>query len=147
MSDDLSEQDTVEQIVNNLQETNKEFIHRIVQVIGVKQALMVYNETMRIEGDGGLQREDGKGLKTPGGVFFYVLHHRHDIFNEELKRVFAEEAQKKEKERKLRVKEERRRKTELLKAKFIEEGLLAVEQNSDTESQTETTYHESILQK
>src|SRR5690349_10910802 len=70
--------DEVEQtIAEQLGETGPEplkLLRKVVKKLGPEQALAFLKETQEIEAQGGLLLPDGSRRRTPGGVFFYLVH-------------------------------------------------------------------------
>lgn len=67
-------------------------IKAVVDVLGEETCLALLAETDRIEKAGGMERGDGKGRRSPGGVFFYLARQklpkeqRAAIFNDKMPR-------------------------------------------------------------
>src|SRR5690606_41075973 len=69
------EQQAVERIADLLGETQSQpilLIGRIIRFCGLDFAQRILDETFTIEQKGGLKRQDGKGYRTTGGIFFYL---------------------------------------------------------------------------
>ncbi len=69
------EQHEVERIADLLGETQAQpilLIGRIIRFCGLDFAQRIVDETFTIEQKGGLKRDDGKGYRTTGGIFFYL---------------------------------------------------------------------------
>ncbi len=64
----------------------------VVDALGEETSLSLLTETDRIEKAGGMERGDGKGRRSPGGVFFYLARQklpkeqRAAIFNDKMPR-------------------------------------------------------------
>jgi hypothetical protein len=64
----------------------------VVDALGEETSLSLLAETDRIEKAGGMERGDGKGRRSPGGVFFYLARQklpkeqRAAIFNDKMPR-------------------------------------------------------------
>jgi hypothetical protein len=67
-------------------------IQAVVTALGDETCLSLLAETDRIEKAGGMERGDGKGRRSPGGVFFYLARQklpkeqRAAIFNDKMPR-------------------------------------------------------------
>lgn len=67
-------------------------ITAVVDALGDETCLALLAETERIEKAGGMERGDGKGRRSPGGVFFYLARQklpkeqRSAIFNDKMPR-------------------------------------------------------------
>lgn len=67
-------------------------IQAVVAALGEETSLSLLAETDRIEKAGGMERGDGKGRRSPGGVFFYLARQklpkeqRAAIFNDKMPR-------------------------------------------------------------
>ena len=67
-------------------------IQAVVEALGDETSLSLLTETDRIEKAGGMERGDGKGRRSPGGVFFYLARQklpkeqRAAIFNDKMPR-------------------------------------------------------------
>ena len=67
-------------------------IQAVVDALGDETSLSLLPETDRIEKAGGMERGDGKGRRSPGGVFFYLARQklpkeqRSAIFNDKMPR-------------------------------------------------------------
>jgi cold shock CspA family protein len=86
------------EIVDRLGETEdepREMIARAVQYLGTETAEAWLQETLEIEAQGGMWLNDGSRRRTPGGVFFKLLHdrisksQRLSIFYPEYEQVFT----------------------------------------------------------
>lgn len=65
----------VERFADLLGETQPQpilLIARIIRFCGLDFAQRIIDETFAIEQKGGLKRDDGKGYRTTGGIFFYL---------------------------------------------------------------------------
>ena len=68
--------DVVQKIATALNETGETplaEIGRVVKLLGEERALTVLDETLKVEAEGGMQTDDGKRRRTPGGVFFKLI--------------------------------------------------------------------------
>jgi hypothetical protein len=67
-------------------------IQAVVDALGEETSIALLAETERIEKAGGMERGDGKGRRSPGGVFFYLARQklpkeqRAAIFNDKMPR-------------------------------------------------------------
>ena len=64
---------TVEKIATSLGETDQvplKTIDRMVNVLGEERVLALFEETLKIEAEGGQKTDDGLRQRSPGGVFF-----------------------------------------------------------------------------
>lgn len=91
----MSSDETVRTISSALGETEEgplAQIKAVVEALGEEPSLGLLAETERIEKAGGMERGDGKGRRSPGGVFFYLARQklpkeiRAAIFNDKMPR-------------------------------------------------------------
>lgn len=71
--------ETIARIADTLGETEprqRDQIARVVEVLGVEDALALLNETQGIEASGGMLTADGSRRRSPGGVFLTILKNR-----------------------------------------------------------------------
>lgn len=67
-------------------------IQAVIDALGEETSIALLAETDRIEKAGGMERGDGKGRRSPGGVFFYLARQklpkeqRAAIFNDKMPR-------------------------------------------------------------
>lgn len=85
---------TITEISETLKETDDQAlgqIERIVEYLGVEQALAYLQQTQQIEAQGGMMLTDGSRRRTPGGVFFYLVKQqlKAEERKEEIKRIFS----------------------------------------------------------
>jgi len=69
----------IEKIAGALGEKGKEplnCIERLVKLMGEEQALVLLEETLRVEAEGGMTIDDGSQRRTPGGIFFKLAKNR-----------------------------------------------------------------------
>jgi hypothetical protein len=91
----MSTDETVKTISNALGEVDQgplAQIKAVVEALGEEPTLGLLAETERIEKAGGMERGDGKGRRSPGGIFFYLARQklpkelRVAIFNDKMPR-------------------------------------------------------------
>lgn len=85
---------TITQISETLNETSEQAlgqIERIVEYLGVDQALSYLEAAQRIEADGGMMLSDGSRRRTPGGIFFYLVKQKlkEEERKDEIKHIFS----------------------------------------------------------
>ena len=72
-------EETAANIAQQLGETDpipREQIRRILERLGAEAALTLLRETLEIEAQGGMLLPDRSRRRTPGGVFFHIVHSR-----------------------------------------------------------------------
>jgi Phosphorylated adapter RNA export protein, RNA-binding domain len=91
----MSSDETVKTIADALGEADevpRAQIKAVVEALGEELSLAMLAETERIEKAGGMERGDGKGRRSPGGVYFYLARQklskevRVAIFNDKMPR-------------------------------------------------------------
>jgi hypothetical protein len=91
----MASEATIQTISKALGETDEGPVAQITAVLdalGDETTLALLAETERIEKAGGMERGDGKGRRSPGGVFFYLARQklpkeqRAAIFNDKMPR-------------------------------------------------------------
>jgi hypothetical protein len=91
----MASESTIQTISKALGETDAgpvAQIRAVVEALGDETCLALLAETDRIEKAGGMERGDGKGRRSPGGVFFYLARQklpkelRAAIFNDRMPR-------------------------------------------------------------
>ncbi|XP_022189897.2 phosphorylated adapter RNA export protein isoform X2 [Nilaparvata lugens] len=111
-------------IVEKLSEKKDDLIYRVVTGIGKEKAIELYNETKRIEEDGGMMVMNGSRRRTPGGVYLALLKRDKDIPAEKVKEIFVDDKLCDQQMKKRRTKNWHNRRTQQLKQTLIEDGLL-----------------------
>jgi hypothetical protein len=108
----MASESTIQTISKALGETDEgpvAQIQAVVDALGEETSIALLAETERIEKAGGMERGDGKGRRSAGGVFFYLARQklpkeqRAAIFNDKMPREprppgFVPEQQKRAKE-------------------------------------------------
>eukprot|EP00917_Polyrhabdina_sp_WS-2016_P012680 GHVP01027842.1.p1 GENE.GHVP01027842.1~~GHVP01027842.1.p1 ORF type:complete len:387 (+),score=66.53 GHVP01027842.1:25-1161(+) len=69
----LSEQAAAKEICQKIDEPLVYQVERVIQIIGVERSKKFLEETLRVEAKGGIQKKDGSGKKSKGGVFLDLL--------------------------------------------------------------------------
>src|SRR5262245_59155612 len=91
----MSSDETVKTIAKALGEVDEgplAQIKAVADALGDETSLSVLAETEKLEKAGGMQRSDGKGRRSMGGVFFYLARQKLPkelkaaIFNDKLPR-------------------------------------------------------------
>lgn len=70
-----------QEVAKKLGETDEQPIHQIeliIELAGQEFVQEMLEETLQIEEKGGMQTEDNKRRRTPGGVFFYIVKGKMD---------------------------------------------------------------------
>lgn len=83
--------DAVRQMAQALHEENPralQSMQRIVDIVGLEFTQQKYEESLKIEADGGMMTQDGSRRRTPGGVFFYLV--KGSLDDEMREKVFPE---------------------------------------------------------
>lgn len=113
---------------------NEIFSVRLVSVVGTRKAIELFQETQRIEKDGGMMIVNGKRRRTPGGVFFFLLKHDNEVTSAQRKMIFYEENKVAAKDRKSLQAMKRDQKVEELKKRLTEQDHLPLPNISSASS-------------
>ncbi|KAL7065694.1 hypothetical protein ACR3K2_38590 [Cryptosporidium serpentis] len=70
---DTLESIVLKTIITGLQEPKTGFLTRAVKLLGPQICLQIFEQTMKIENNGGLWTVDGSRKKTMGGIFCFLL--------------------------------------------------------------------------
>uniref|UniRef100_T1GS94 Phosphorylated adapter RNA export protein n=1 Tax=Megaselia scalaris TaxID=36166 RepID=T1GS94_MEGSC len=134
----LTENDEAEslarEIAHNLFEEKDELILRLVSVVGTRMAIKLFQETQKIEKEGGMMIVNGKRRRTPGGVFFFLLKHDNNVTSDQRKMIFYEENKIAAKDRKSLQAMKRDQKVEELKKRLTEQDHLPLPNISSASS-------------
>ncbi|XP_075217183.1 phosphorylated adaptor for RNA export isoform X2 [Lycorma delicatula] len=121
VTDSDSPEDVAKDIASKLLETKEDLILRVVTVLGNKKAIDLYNETKRIEEDGGMMVMNGSRRRTPGGVYLLLVKRDTNIPHEKIKQIFNVE---KEMTQQFRRKRKKNFKTNEMKKSILGDELL-----------------------
>ncbi|XP_031553052.1 phosphorylated adapter RNA export protein-like [Actinia tenebrosa] len=138
------------QMADRLEEEKEDLILRVLQTIGNKKAIEIFQETKKIQVEGGMSTVYGNRRRTSGGIFIYLLKSKGYATKEQLKEIFAVEREKAKqliKEQKKRDKELREQGINDLRQKLAEkkEMLLKAEDNkSENKSVLEASKSEDL---
>lgn len=89
-----------------------------------KKPIFLISETQKIESEGGMMIINGGRRRTPGGVFLFLLKKADNISSEDLKIIFQEDKNKRNRELKDLQALSREKKVEELKKTLNENGEL-----------------------
>uniref|UniRef100_A0A1B6DZQ4 Phosphorylated adapter RNA export protein n=2 Tax=Clastoptera arizonana TaxID=38151 RepID=A0A1B6DZQ4_9HEMI len=110
-------------ITKALKEEKEYLIEKVVDVLGAKRAIELYNRTSDIEADGGMMVMNQSRRRTPGGVFLKLVHDEH--INEVcIKEIFNSEHKATNIRRKKLIATKRRNRTQAVKEDLLKSGLL-----------------------
>lgn len=102
--------------------------------MGNKKAINLFEETQRLEKDGGMMIANGKRRRTPGGVYFFLLKHDEEITPPQKKVIFYEENKVAVKDKKSLQAIKRDQKVEELKKRLSEKDCLSLPNVSSASS-------------
>lgn len=97
-------------------------------------AIKLFQETQKIEKEGGMMIVNGKRRRTPGGVFFFLLKHDNNVTSDQRKMIFYEENKIAAKDRKSLQAMKRDQKVEELKKRLTEQDHLPLPNISSASS-------------
>eukprot|EP01138_Halocafeteria_seosinensis_P007739 gb/GECG01007907.1/.p1 GENE.gb/GECG01007907.1/~~gb/GECG01007907.1/.p1 ORF type:complete len:303 (+),score=62.78 gb/GECG01007907.1/:1-909(+) len=92
-------------IASKLEEKNRPAVQKSVEVLGAEVAKELLQETLKIQGQGGMFVENGTRKRTKGGVYFLLLKDR--VTNENYQYIFSHNKER----------DKRRKKRQALRAK------------------------------
>uniref|UniRef100_A0A182P4W3 Phosphorylated adapter RNA export protein n=1 Tax=Anopheles epiroticus TaxID=199890 RepID=A0A182P4W3_9DIPT len=115
VKDDCTEEEFGIELAKKLEETHTELMVRVAETIGKDIPLKLFQETQKIEADGGMLVMKGWRRRTPGGVFLFLLKHCEEVDQEAKKTIFQGDKKAKQKEWKLTKNFNRDKKVEELK--------------------------------
>ncbi|CAF4914411.1 unnamed protein product [Pieris macdunnoughi] len=78
-------------IAEKLAEEKKDLVVRIVEVLGASKAIEIYEETQKVEAEGGMLVMNGTRRRTPGGVYFFLLKKHDDVSHAMINQIFNED--------------------------------------------------------
>lgn len=99
------------EVANKLCEEREDLILKVLDAMGKEKTIDFFNETKRIEAEGGMLIQNQTRRRTPGGVFLFLVRHDYHITPEQKHKIFDEERQKFNKT----VKEKKKKKHQKLK--------------------------------
>lgn len=107
---------------------------RLVSILGARKAINLFNETQRVEKEGGMMIVNGKRRRTPGGVYFFLLKHDDEVTSAQRKVIFYEENKVATKDKKTLQAMKRDQKVEELKKRLTEQDHLPLPNISSASS-------------
>ncbi|XP_026288356.1 phosphorylated adapter RNA export protein [Frankliniella occidentalis] len=125
--EDLSKSaaDSVEEIARDmakkLLETKEELILRIINTVGREKAIALYQNTQKIESEGGMLIMNGSRRRSPGGVFFFLVKNDDEISHHEKQIIFEEDSKTSMKDLKKQRRAARQKKLEQERRKFTDD--------------------------
>ncbi|KAF7280148.1 phosphorylated adaptor for RNA export isoform X2 [Rhynchophorus ferrugineus] len=113
--------DIAKDIANKLCEEREDLIIKVLNTIGKRRTIEIFDETKQIESNGGMLIMNQTRRRTPGGVFLFLVRHNSELTAEERKNIFNEDRQKYNKA----VKDKKKEKIQKMKCDIeIERGKL-----------------------
>ncbi|XP_023018246.2 phosphorylated adaptor for RNA export [Leptinotarsa decemlineata] len=97
-------------IANKLYEEKEDLIKKVIVSLGKQRAIDIFEETRRIEEEGGMLIMN-QTRRTPGGVYLFLVRHDYHITPDQKTEIFGEERQRNKK----MIKEKQKEKTQKLK--------------------------------
>nr|CAI5830879.1 unnamed protein product [Callosobruchus analis] len=91
---DNSPEDIAKDVACKLYEEKGELILKVIQTLGKKRTLEIFQETKRIEEDGGMLIMNQTRRRTPGGVFLNLVRNDYHITPEQKRDIFGEDKKK-----------------------------------------------------
>ncbi|XP_050499294.1 phosphorylated adapter RNA export protein [Diabrotica virgifera virgifera] len=82
------------EIASKLNEEKQELILSVINVMGKQKAIEFYEETQKVEEEGGMLIMNKTRRRTPGGVFLFLVRHDYHITLDQKNRIFGEERQR-----------------------------------------------------
>lgn len=83
-------------IARTLRENEVDLVQGILQVLGKETTVSLFERTLQLLSEGGLERQSG-GQRTSGGIFFYLV--KTSVTAEQKSEIFRERDKKKRQER------------------------------------------------
>ncbi|CAH1116522.1 unnamed protein product [Phaedon cochleariae] len=81
-------------IANKLCEEKEDLILKVINSLGKKRAIDIFEETKQVEEDGGMLIMNQKRRRTPGGVYLFLVRNDYHITFDQKNEIFGEERQK-----------------------------------------------------
>ena len=100
---DMSDEEFGNHVAEALYESKPDIIIKVINVVGRKAALEIYNETREKEREGGMMVLNGMRRRTSGGVYIQLLKQRKDITPEQIDQIFPPNEKKEFWDRRKRV--------------------------------------------
>ncbi|XP_014488298.1 PREDICTED: phosphorylated adapter RNA export protein [Dinoponera quadriceps] len=76
-------------ITTKLCEKKESLIRRVVDIVGKKKAIQFFQETRKIEENGGMLIMNGSRRRTTGGVYFWLVKNDKHIPQEKIREIFV----------------------------------------------------------
>ncbi|KAJ8925569.1 hypothetical protein NQ315_009409 [Exocentrus adspersus] len=100
-----SPEEIAKDMANKLCEEREDLILKVINVMGKQKTLDIFNETKKIEEEGGMLIMNQTRRRTPGGVFLYLVRHDYHITLDQKQKIFNEEKQRSKKNAKQKQKD------------------------------------------
>lgn len=97
---DSANDEVATDISNKLYEEKDDILKNLIEAAGKAKAIELFNETKKIEADGGMLIMNQRRRRTPGGVYFFLVKRDDDITEEQKKNIFREDKAKLNREKK-----------------------------------------------
>jgi len=141
-----SVEDIAKEVANKLCEEREDLILKVLDAMGKEKTIDIFNETKRIEAEGGMLIMNQTRRRTPGGVFLFLVRHDYHITPEQKQLIFDEEKRvgnKLNKERKKKKLQKIKAETAEARSKILPDLLTRAElfakQNQKKYSETDDT--------
>ncbi|CAG9829117.1 unnamed protein product [Diabrotica balteata] len=82
------------EIASKLNEEKEELILRVINIMGKQKAIDLFEETQKVEEEGGMLIMNKTRRRTPGGVFLFLVRHDYHITLDQKNQIFGEERQR-----------------------------------------------------
>ncbi|XP_060527260.1 phosphorylated adapter RNA export protein [Cylas formicarius] len=121
-------EDIAKDIANKLCEEREDLVLKILDAMGKEKTFELFEETRRIEKEGGMLIMNQTRRRTPGGLFLYLVRNDYHITPEQKQKIFEEDRQKfKEMLKEKRKKRQQKFKDEAAKSKLLPDLLTHAE--------------------
>lgn len=123
VTDSDSVDNIAKDIAEKLSEEKVSLIFNIVETVGTSKAIKLYEETKRIEEEGGIMVMNGLRRRTPGGVYIFILKKDPEITEDMLKKIFQTDKQETTRHKRNSFARNRQQKVEQLKQSLTDSDL------------------------
>ncbi|XP_071455779.1 phosphorylated adapter RNA export protein [Hetaerina americana] len=114
-----NETDVAKDIAAKLNEEKEDLIVRVVTTLGKEKAIELYEQTKKIEEDGGMTVLRGTRRRTSGGIFLFILKNDKSVAEEDKDTVFSDDRRKMTREKKEAQAQRRRMEAEELRRSLV----------------------------
>ncbi|XP_046403833.1 phosphorylated adapter RNA export protein [Ischnura elegans] len=124
--------DIARDIASKLFEEKEDLIAKVVNVLGKEKAIELYEETKKIEEEGGMTILKGTRRRTSGGIYLFILKNDKNISEEDKESIFSDDRRKATREIKEAKVQRRRMATEELRRTLVAtDGLTYLPQRAE----------------